>query len=192
MKRFLALLLVIAGFCFSAFAQDAPMFRANLQHTGVYDAPGAPQFHSLKWKFHTSGRVISSPAVVGGVVYFGSTDGNLYAISAVSGELKWKFATQSWVVSSPAVSSGIVYFGCYDDNFYAVDSATGQLKWKFQTAGEKRYAGTHLHHLQPVAEKMPDPWDFYLSSPSVWKGTVYFGSGDGNVYALDGSSGALK
>ena len=32
---------------------------------------------------------------------------------------------------------------------------------------------------------MPDPFDFYLSSPAVWKGAVYFGSGDGNMYALD-------
>src|SRR5437660_696562 len=39
---------------------------------------------------------------------------------------------------------------------------------------------------------MPDPWDFYLSSPTVWNGAVYFGSSDGNVYSLDATSGALK
>jgi len=168
------------------------MFRGNLAHTGVYDAPGVPKFNSIKWKFQTGGRVISSPAVVGRVAYFGSTDSNLYALDAASGSLKWKFPTQSWVTSSPAVASGIVYFESYDSNFYAVDAATGQLKWKFQTGGEKRYAGTHLHQLQPAAETMPDPWDFFLSSPCVWNGAVYFGSGDGNVYALDATSGAMK
>ena len=172
--------------------QDAVMFRGNLAHTGVYNAPGVPKFNSIKWKFQTGGRVISSPAVMGGVVYFGSTDGNLYAVNAGSGTLKWKSATQSWVVSSPAVASGVVYFESYDSNFYAVDAATGQLKWKFLTGGEKRYAGTHLHHLEPAAETMPDPWDFFLSSPSVWNGAVYFGSGDGNIYALDANSGALQ
>jgi PQQ enzyme repeat len=55
---------------------------------------------------------------------------------------------------------------------------------EFATGGEKHYAGTHLHYLQPAMESMPDPWDFYLSSPTVWMGTVYFGSSDGNVYAL--------
>jgi outer membrane protein assembly factor BamB len=90
------------------------------------------------------------------------------------------------------VVSGIVYFLSYDSYFYAVDANSGQLKWKFQTGGERHYAGKHLHHLEPAAEAMPDPWDVYLSSPSVWNGTVYFGSGDGNIYALDASSGTLK
>jgi len=31
---------------------------------------------------------------------------------------------------------------------------------------------------------MPDPFDCYSSSPVVSGGNVYFGSGDGNVYAL--------
>jgi hypothetical protein len=170
----------------TVLSQDAPMFRGNLAHTGVYNAAGVPKFNSIKWKFQTGGRVVSSPAVVAGVAYVGSTDGSLYAIDASTGTLKWKFATKGWVSSSPAVSSGVVYFESYDSNFYAVDAATGQFKWKFQTAGEKHYSGTHLHGLQPQAEAMPDPWDFYLSSPSVWNGAVYFGSGDGNVYALAG------
>lgn len=45
------------------------MFRGNLQHTGVYSAAGVPKFNAIKWKFHTGGRVVSSPAVVDGVVY---------------------------------------------------------------------------------------------------------------------------
>ena len=168
------------------------MFRGDLQHTGVYGAPGVPKLNGIKWKFHTGGRVISSPTVVNGVAYVGSTDGNLYAIDSGSGALKWKFETKSWEVSSPAVVSGVVYFLSYDSHLYALDAATGQVKWKLATGGEKRYAGTHLHHPEPAAETMPDPWDFYLSSPAVWKGAVYFGSSDGNAYSLDATSGALK
>lgn len=187
----LLLSLVILGST-SAAAQDAPMFRGNLQHTGVYNATGVPRLTGIKWKFHTNGRVISSPAVVDGVAYVGSTDCNLYAIDVISGVQKWKFETKGWVVSSPAVTAGTVYFESYDSNFYAVDATTGQLKWKFATGGERHYTATHMHYLQPAAEAMPDPWDFYLSSPSVWNGTVYFGSGDKNVYALDAKSGTLQ
>jgi outer membrane protein assembly factor BamB len=39
---------------------------------------------------------------------------------------------------------------------------------------------------------MPDPFDFYLSSPVIDAQTVYVGSGDGNIYALDAASGALR
>lgn len=101
------------------------MFRGNLQHTGVYNATGVPRLTGIKWKFHTNGRVISSPAVVDGVAYVGSTDCNLYAIDVISGVQKWKFETKGWVVSSPAVTAGTVYFESYDSNFYAVDATTG-------------------------------------------------------------------
>ena len=77
------------------------MFRRDLRHTGVYNAAGAPKFNAVQWKFHTSGRVIVSPAIVNGVVCVGSTDGNFYAIDAGSRTLKWKFETKAWEVSSP-------------------------------------------------------------------------------------------
>ena len=32
------------------------------------------------WSYETGGQVLSTPAVVGGVVYFGSYDGYLYAL----------------------------------------------------------------------------------------------------------------
>src|SRR5271165_1360269 len=185
---FLTVLLI----CLPAVSQDAAMFRGNLQHTGIYDAAGVTQFGKIKWKFHTGGRVISSPAVANGLVYVGSTDGNLYAVELESGTQKWKFETKARVPSSPAVAGGFVYFGSYDGSFYAVDATNGQLKWKFQTGGERRFTARHLHGIQPAAETMPDPFDFYLSSPAVWNGGVYFGSGDGNVYALNADSGVLK
>jgi len=192
MKRLSVVILLVVLFASFTLAQDAAMFRGDLQHSGVYNAAGVPKFNAVQWKFHTGGRVIASPAVVGGVAYVGSTDGNFYAIDASTGAQKWKFTTKAWEVSSPAVVSVVVYFLSYDGHLYALDAASGQVKWKFATGGEKHYAGTHLHYLQPAVEVMPDPWDFYLSSPSVWNGTVYFGSSDGNVYALDASSGALK
>lgn len=48
---------------------------------------------AVKWKFATEGPVISSPALAGRIVYFGSYDGKLYARDAATGQLKWKFKT---------------------------------------------------------------------------------------------------
>ncbi|ABF43167.1 Pyrrolo-quinoline quinone [Candidatus Koribacter versatilis Ellin345] len=175
-----------------AVAQDAAMFRGNPEHTGVYNAAGAPQFHSLKWKFETKAQLHSSPAVANGVVYVGSTSRNLLAVDLETGKLKWKFETGARIVSSPAVVDGVVYVASYDGNFYAVDAVTGKEKWKFKTGGEKRFAAPHLHGSTPVTETMPDPFDSYLSSPVVVAGVVYFGSGDTNVYALNAADGSLK
>ena len=168
------------------------MFRGDPQHGGVYKAAGVPQLHGIRWKFSTGGAVFSTPAISQGVLYVGSTDGNLYAIDAQSGTQKWKFPAGVRITSSPAVAGGLVYFASYSGSFIALDSATGQVKWKFATGGEHRFTAKHIHGAQPAAESDPDPFDVYLSSPAVGDGVVYFGSGDGNVYALDAASGALK
>jgi outer membrane protein assembly factor BamB len=187
--RDLALTVLLAGTC--ALAQNSPMFRNDPAHSGMYSI-GVPQFHGVKWKFHTRGEVNSSPAIVDGVIYVGSNDGNLYALDEKTGSEKWAFATKGRIPSSPAVTEGLVYFNSYDGNFYAVDAVSGKLAWKFRNVGERRFAATHLHSSVPLGETMPDPFDVYLSSPTVWNGAVYFGSGDGNIYALDASTGSLK
>jgi len=176
----------------SVRSSSSATFRGDAAHTGIYNQPGAAAFHKVKWQFHTAAQIVSSPAVSGDTVYFGSNDHRLYAVDLRSGEKKWEFKTEGRVASSPAVSSGLVYFLSYDSNFYALDAATGSLAWKFKTQGERRFIAKHLHGIEPASEPVPDPFDFYLSSPVVDDGTVFFGSGDSNVYALDAASGALK
>ncbi len=185
-------ILVVLLACSAGWAQNLPMFRGGLDHTGVYLGAAPRNVPKLKWQFASGGPVISSPAVVNGTVYVGSMDHNLYALDVETGKPKWKFPTESSISSSPAVSDGLVYFGSYDGNFYAVDAETGKLKWKFETAGERRFSHRNLHGVQPSGEISTDPWDFYLSSPAVFHGAVYFGSGDSYVYALDAATGSLK
>lgn len=189
MKHLVALL--CACLSVPAVSQTSASFRGDAQHSGIYAQAGVPVLHGIKWKFKTDGAVISSPAVIDGTAYFGSNDHFLYAVNIADGAQRWKFKTGSRVASSPAAAQGRVYFASYDGNIYAVDAKNGEQQWKFTTEGERRFAGRHLHGNDPTGESMPDPFDFYLSSPTVVQGTVYVGSGDGNVYALDAATGAL-
>ena len=190
MQRVLLLTALIGMISPSGLCQN--MFRGNPAHTGVYDTEGPQQFTGVKWAFKTGGWILSSPALAGGVVYIGSDDQNLYAVDAANGAQKWKFETGGPVRSSPAVVGGSVYFGSYDGIFYALDAATGKLRWKFETAGEKQFSAPGIHGFLPRGQIMPDFWDMFLSSPAVESGVVYFGSGDGNVYALATATGELK
>ena len=176
-----------------AHALEAPaLFRGDAAHTGVYAAPATPPAGKLKWRFHTDGAIVASPAVAGDSVYVGSGDHLVYAIDRATGAQRWKFATHGRVSSSPAVVAGTVYVGAYDGKLYAIDAATGKQKWVFATEGERRFAAPHLHGAEPRDEVMPDVFDFFLSSPTVANGTVYFGSGDRHVYALAAADGKLR
>ena len=110
--------------------------------------------------------LISSPAVVNGVVYFGSNDFNVYALNASTGAKLWSYDTGARVGSVPAVANGVVYVGSQDSKVYALKASTGVKLWSYTTGG-------------PVG----------ASSPAVANGVVYFGSFDGN-YALNASTGA--
>jgi eukaryotic-like serine/threonine-protein kinase len=194
-SQFHALSGKVAAICLvslSCWAQDASMFRGDLSHSGIYAGVGVPKLKGIKWTFHTRGEMISSPAIANGVVYVGSNDGNLYAIDEKTGSKRWSFSTNARITSSPAVAKGLVYCSSYDGSFFAVDAVTGKLKWKFEIAGERRFTAKHLHGSLPSGESMPDPFDVYLSSPAVWNGSVYFGSGDGFIYSLNAATGELQ
>ncbi|HEU5478572.1 MAG TPA: PQQ-binding-like beta-propeller repeat protein [Candidatus Tumulicola sp.] len=172
-------------------ADDAQMFRVDAAHRGVYDSAPSP-LRAVKWRFRTGGMIFASPSVADGVVYVGSADGKLYAVRAADGALVWKFATGGPVNSSPAVVNGVVYFASLDGNVYAVGAADGRRRWRYETEGERRFTAPGIHGMIPRTQLMPDPFDVFLSSPAVARGTVYIGSGDHFVYALDAASGALR
>jgi outer membrane protein assembly factor BamB len=174
----------------SLMAQSA-MFRGGPAHEGVYQST-APGLTSVAWKFRTDGRVLSSPAVVDASVYVASTDGRLYAIDRNTGAERWRFATRGPISSSPAVHEGLVYISSMDGFVYAVDQATGAESWRFATRGERRFTAPGIHGAIPRTERMPDPFDVFLSSPTIVGGTLYIGSGDQHVYALDARTGTER
>jgi outer membrane protein assembly factor BamB len=119
---------------------------------------------------------MSSPAVSGDVVYFGSGDHNVYALDARTGQLRWTFTTGNVVHASPAVVDGVVYVGSWDRYLYALNARTGAPIWKFQTGDD-----TVIYNQVGIA-----------SSAAVDNGTVFFGCRDGHFYAVDAKTGTER
>lgn len=180
-----ALLLAASG-----YAQS--MFRGDPAHSGTSNASAPRQFHRVKWKFPTGDRIMSSPVWENKILYFGGDDGNIYAVDSETGRQLWKRTTGGPAPCTPAVANGTVFAGSYDGKFYALNAQTGAIKWKFATEGERRFEAKGIHGLQPKNQTIADQYDIFLSSPVVIQGAVYFGSGDGNLYALDAATGELK
>lgn len=134
----------------------------------------AGQYMDDPFDFFLSSPVINTDKTQP-VIYFGSSDGNLYALDAGTGKKKWTYKTNGLIHSSPALYMGKVYFGSWDRFLYALDAETGKLQWKFET------------HDQPVVHLL----EGIQSSPACADGIVYFGSRDGFFYALDAATGKM-
>jgi len=184
-----ALLLVL--FCVHGCVAQTT-FHGNIARTGVYDSPALEHLSGVKWAFKAEGPITGSPAISDGVIYIGSLDTNLYAVDQQTGRQKWRFKTEGPIASSPAVANGVVYFSSNDGGFYALAADSGRVMWRFTTEGERRFEAKGLHGTGPKGQTVPDPFDHFTSSPAVFNGRLYFGSGDGNVYALDARTGTLQ
>jgi len=144
-----------------------PMFHHDSNHTG-YSTSTGPSTNNILWTYHT-GSGVDSPSVVGGFVYVGSYDGQVYCLNAITGALVWNCTIGAEVESSPAVVGGLVYMGSGfpNDSVCCLNAATGALVWNYTT-------GSALD-----------------SSPAIVSGFVYVGSDDWNVYCLNATSGAF-
>ena len=60
----------------------------------------------------------SSPAIAGGRVYVGSSDGKLYVLDAATGQKRWEFDAGDAITASPAIAAGRVVVGSQDGRIY--------------------------------------------------------------------------
>lgn len=182
-----ALLLLVGG---SVSAQTT--FHGNNARTGVYPSAGPTRFGGVKWTFKAAGPIVASPAIADGVAYIASLGGYLYAVDLQSGAELWNFKSRMPIASSPAIADGVVFFVSSTGALAAIDAATGQPKWVFAAEYERKFEAKNLHGYPSPAQTIPDAWDVFTSSPAVEGGLVYFGSGDGGVYAVLASTGVLQ
>lgn len=165
------------------------------------------------FSFMAPGGLTSSPSIgPDGTVYVGAGDG-LHAIDPDTGAEKtgFPYATGDEVHSSPAIGpDGTVYFGSRDAFFYAIDP-DGTLKWSSTgsdsvdvspvigaiSASTYVYFGdsSSFYALSGENGSAAANWPMAISvtprsSPAVGAdGTVYIGSDDNNLYAIDPDGG---
>lgn len=135
---------------------------------------------SQKWKYPSTAplncNVKTGITISEGLIYFGGTDGNLYALSAKDGHMVWTYPTNASVRSTPIVSNGYVYVGSDDNLLYCIDAKSGESIWI-----DKKH--------QPAGFRTGDD---VQSPPAIAPGLVVFISMDTNVYAANSSTGALR
>jgi outer membrane protein assembly factor BamB len=124
-----------------------------------------------------------------------------YALNAKDGTQIFSLNFQKWpMFSSPAIVGNMLYIGSDNGKLIAIDLTTQQPAWMFETDGAKQNGPTYTKPDGTPNYEVAFASDFYddmivgvtkmmavgtiLSSPVVVESTIYFGSADGNLYAL--------
>jgi outer membrane protein assembly factor BamB len=105
--------------------------------SGYTAATVAPPL-GVKWKLLLQNKdnrreSFNPPAVWGSMLYFGSADGNLYALDIRTGYMRWVFRTGGPLNSVPTADKKSVFIGSSDGKIYCLDRQTGELQWSFAT-----------------------------------------------------------
>ena len=144
------------------------------------------------------GWIILTPLIYKDYVYFGSSDGHMfYCFGINSAQKKWEVPTNMRIFSQAAAYNDEILFSTFDGKIISVNYNTGQTNWEFQTEGrQKNYSkiykpdGTFLDEFELYgknyleSEKMIHNLGSILSDPIIHEGKLFFGSSDGNLYAI--------
>ncbi len=126
---------------------------------------------AVYWKYTGDfyGNNPAAPIVTEDTAYF-ATGNRVYAVNLKDGSLKWRYpgdtTMANFVQTTPAVNDDSLFIGT-GDGLYALNRADGKLRWP-----------------QPFHIK-----NGVTASPIVVGDTVYFGGGNGRIYALNAKTG---
>lgn len=198
-------------------------FRGGKSRTGHVDTLSGPTTGTPAWVFKDEAAMAvdfsSSPAIVGNLLYIGSSHGSIfslggatYCIDTESQKVIWRHTSPTPIFSSPAVAGGRVYIGegyhhNSDCHLRCLDAKTGEQIWSFPTTSHvestpfisqgKLYftAGADGVYCIDALEGQ-EIWHYPAvhadMSPVVHKDKVYFGTGYGEyrIYAVNAQTGA--
>ncbi|HEY4346803.1 MAG TPA: PQQ-binding-like beta-propeller repeat protein [Gaiellaceae bacterium] len=161
----------------------------------------------IRWTFHTTGEVESSPVVMHGIDYLGDWAGDVYALDLRTHKTRWVYHDGCKITASATIAGGALFLGDYCGRVIALQRSTGRLLWSRSAGGvvygtsataagrlfvpsrasESLYAfktdGTYLWHVSTGG--------LVYSAPAVWHGRVYFGSYTGELYCVSAATGEV-
>jgi outer membrane protein assembly factor BamB len=130
-----------------------------------------------EWTVRANALVEFPPVIAYGRLYFANIRGGFFAVDAETGKLVWRRKLGYLSAASPAVGNGVVYQplmnrpgrkrGPSSGLLVAMDAETGKDIWRFKTGAVE-------------------------SSPLLLDGTLYFGTFDNRLYAVDAKTKRVR
>ncbi len=142
-------------------------------------APAPPPL----WEHRLGSATFASPVVHDGVVYVGARDGKFHAVRAGDGAGVWVWSGPNRIDGRAVVAGESLWFVDGSCDLVCLNRTDGALRWR-RPLHDVALAG------HPPAN---DPtFNRRTATPLVVGDTVYAGSSDGGLYALDAATGAVR
>jgi outer membrane protein assembly factor BamB len=175
----------------------------------------------LLWQFeNVGGFVETKPLLYEGEVIFGAWDEHLYALDEKTGRLIWKWkGDKPGVLFSPAAcwpvaANGRVFIAAPDRYLTALNAKTGAQLWRSGAHAVRESIGISEDQSRFYVRTMQDFFYAFSTADSkpvaLWElkanfgydinsamlvekgGTLFYGTKNGVIFALDGKTGKLK
>ena len=176
---------------------------------------------ALIWEYTgVEGFVESKPSIYKNKVIFGAWDNYLYALNKKTGKLCWKWSdgTRGFLFSPAAVwpvaTMGKVFISAPDRYMSCIDADNGSTIWRSRKFKVRETIGISEDEsvvfartmwdtviaIDPTAAELKTLWvsdvdygyDIDPSMPVEKGGTLFFGTKNGFVYALNAETGAVE
>lgn len=171
-----------------------------------------------RWRLDIKDGVEGGAQLADGLLYFGASDGQFYAIHPDSGRVLWTYPLKAEGLAVPLVQGGVVYVLGGNNVAHALNAKTGKLLWIYNRreasnlsvrggaqpalAGDKVLMGFSDGSLVALNKTSGALiWETNLNqnlrfkdvdaSPVIDGTTVFVSSYDGALYALDVSDGHI-
>lgn len=145
---------------------DWPQFRGGAAHSGSTAATHPDAVDRDLWAVGSESQPASAPAVDGGTAYVG-IGSELLTLDVASGSGVWRAAVGDRIVLSPAVGTDNVFVTTDGGDVVALSKADGSEQWRIGLGGKP-------------------------GAPTVTEGTVFAGSTNDRIVALEAASGDVR
>jgi outer membrane protein assembly factor BamB len=198
--------IVVGDLAFVGFSEP----QAKVYGLYAFDAETGQQ----RWRVPAEDLTLPAPVYADGAVFFGTSDGLVYAVDVETQSIKpgWPFQAEEAIWASPLVAEGRAYVPSMDHHLYCLDADTGELVWDFETEGALAaqptldaesgvlYVGGFDGRLYAIHADSGNPVDGFDFQAGNWiwsevllaDDQIYVTALDGKLYALDPATGAVS
>ncbi|MDB6169417.1 MAG: Pyrrolo-quinoline quinone [Verrucomicrobia bacterium] len=164
-----------------------PLLRVDLHRAEHFVAPtpvaDLPKGPAPLWSRALGAETWASPVERDGIIYVGTADGRFHAIQSANGNESWSFAGAKPIYGEALATDDRIYFLDDGATLNALRRADGKLQWRAALYDEKK--------IGRPAPRNPT-FNRRVPVPVLAEGTLYIGSPDRGLYALDAATGHVK